>query len=104
MAKFYGEIGFIETIETSPGIWVEEPESRNYYGDVLNNTRRLDSKAINDDITISVEISIVADPYAMNHFHNMRYVVYMGQKWKVTSVQVEQPRLKLSLGGLYHGE
>ena len=104
MAKFYGVIGFAETVETSPGIWTEQITERKYYGDVIRNSRRLQSTdQVNDDITISNEISIIADPYANGHFYSIRYVEFMGTKWKVSNAEVKYPRLVLSLGGLYNG-
>lgn len=103
MAKFYGEIGYVETIETEPGVWVENIIKRNYYGDLIRNTRSLVSSGnVNDNINISNEISILADPYANEHFHSMRYVEFMGAKWKVTNVEVKYPRLILTIGGLYN--
>ena len=105
MAKYYGSIGFAETVETTPGVWVEQITERKYYCDLLENTRRLEfSGSVNDDVNISNRISIVADPYANQNFHSMRYAEYMGSKWKVSSVKVERPRLILTLGGLYNGE
>lgn len=102
MAKFYGAIGFNETRETTPGVWTEEIVERNYYGDLIRNTRRLQSSEyLNDDINVSNEISIVADPYATQNFHSMRYVAFMGAKWKISNVDVQYPRLILTLGGLY---
>lgn len=103
MAKYYGSIGYAVTQETSPGVWEEIIEERNYYGDVIRNTRRMNSTdKINNDIDVSNEISILADPFAMNNFHTMRYAEFMGAKWKVTNVEVQFPRLILSIGGLYH--
>ena len=103
MAKFYGEIGYVESTETEPGIWVENIVKRNYYGDLIRNTRSLVSSGnVNDNINISNEISILADPYANEHFHSMRYVEFMGAKWKITNVEVKYPRLILTIGGLYN--
>lgn len=104
MAKFFGEIGYVTTEETNPGVWEEIPNARDYYGDVLSNYRRLESSGnLNDDININVKISIVADPYAIQHFHTMRYVKFEGAKWKITNVEPQYPRLILTLGGLYNG-
>ncbi|MCF8018190.1 MAG: hypothetical protein K9L62_02205 [Vallitaleaceae bacterium] len=104
MGKFYGEIGYVITIETSPGIWEPTISTKNYYGDVIRNTRRLQtSGSVNDDINVSNIISILADPFAYENFHAIRYVVYMGTKWKVTDVDVQYPRLNLTLGGVYNG-
>ena len=103
MPKFYGAVGYSKTVETSPGVSVEQITERNYYGDVIRNTRRLQSAdKVNDDINVSNEISIIADPYANDHFYAIRYVVFQGAKWKVSNVDVQYPRLILSLGGLYN--
>lgn len=105
MAKFYGKIGYANTVETKPGVYEEQIVERSYYGDLIRNTRRLQSAdQVNDNINISNEISIVADPYATNNFHTMRYAVFMGTKWKVSNVEVSYPRLILTLGGVYNGQ
>ena len=105
MAKFYGAVGYAETIEMSPGVWVEQITERNYYGELIRNTRRLQSVShVNDDINIANELSIVADPYAYQNFHAMRYVEFMGSRWKVSNVEVQSPRLILTMGGVYNGE
>lgn len=104
MNKFYGKIGYAITKETTPGVWVEQIVERSYYGDVIRNIRRLQSSEnLNDDINVSNEISIVADAFANQNFHSMRYVEYMSTKWKVSSIEVKYPRLILSIGGVYNG-
>ena len=103
MAKWCGIIGYAEQVETTPGVWSEQISERKYYGDVIRNNRRLQSAGkLNDDINVGNEISIIADPFANNNFHSMRYVEFMGTKWKVTTVDVQYPRLILSLGGVYN--
>lgn len=104
MAKWFGEIGFGETSETSPGVWTETVTSRKYYGDFIRNSRRLQtsSEKVNDDLNISNQLSIVADPYATKNFHMMRYATVMNAKWKITDVEVQYPRLILTLGGVYN--
>ena len=104
MTRWCGVIGYAETLEIEPGVWSEEFTERKYYGDLLRNSRRLQgSQQINDDITISNQISILADPYAVQHFHAIRYAELFGTKWKVSSVEVQYPRLILELGGAYNG-
>ena len=104
MAKYFGKIGFAETVETRPGVWVEEIVEKEYFGDVFRNTRRLQSgDQINDNLTVSNEISVVSDPYADANFHSIRYVEFMGTKWKATNVEVKYPRLVMTLGGVYNG-
>lgn len=105
MAKFYGTIGYGISEETTPGVWEDRIVERQYYGDLVRNTRRMqNSEHLNDSINISNEISIVADPYANENFHLMRYVTFMGTKWKITSVEVQYPRLILSIGDVYNAE
>lgn len=105
MAKFYGKIGYAETVEINPGVWQEQITERSYFGDLGRNTRMLQSSSqLNDNINISNEISIVADPFANQNFHLMRYVEFMGAKWKITNVEVKYPRLILTVGGVYNGE
>ncbi len=105
MAKYFGKIGYSVTQETVPGVWEESVTERSYYGDLIKNTRRYQSAdKVNDDLGISNEISILADPYAYENFHAMKYVEFMGAKWKVTNVEVQYPRLILTVGGVYNGE
>jgi hypothetical protein len=105
MAKFYGPIGYAESVEKSPGVFMDEVTVRNYSGDLLSNNSRWSSssESTNDDLNISNRISILADPYAYQNFHSMKYVEFMGTKWKINSVEVQYPRLILSIGGVYNG-
>lgn len=103
MAKFFGKIGYAETQQTSPGVWEEKITEREYFGDLTRNIRRLQSSGnLNDNIVVANEISIVADPFANQNFHAMRYVEFMGTKWKINSVEVQYPRLNLTLGEQYN--
>lgn len=102
--KYYGNIGFAETKETSPGIYVEQITERIYYGDVLEYSRDLRySDKINDNIDIGNRLSIVADDKAYNNMASIRYAVFMGNKWKVSSIKVQIPRLLLTLGDEWNG-
>lgn len=104
MAKYYGVIGFGETAEVTPGEWVDQIVERPYFGDVIKNMRRLGGgDKVNPDLLVSNQISVVADAYANSTFHAIRYIEWMGNLWKVTDVEVERPRLILSLGGVYDG-
>ena len=104
MAKFYGKVGYGISKETAPGVWVDEIMERPCYGELVRNTRKMQmSDKVIDDINIANEISILADPFARDNFQYMRYVEFMGVKWKVTTIDVQFPRLILSIGGLYNG-
>ena len=108
MPKFYGMIGFEQTHEDPPesGIWKEEIVERPFYGDVVRNSRRLGNGGeINSNVQISNSISIVADKDAYANFHQIRYAVWQGVKWRVESIDASNPpRLTLELGSRYTAE
>ena len=106
MAKFYGPIGYATTVETEPGVWTDDIADRFYAGDIIRNTSRWspNPNSTNDDLNISNQFSIIADPFAYQNFHSMKYVEFMGTKWKITNVDASQyPRLILTVGGVYNG-
>jgi hypothetical protein len=105
MARFYGAIGYGEATETAPGVWEDVITEKSYYGDILQNNRKLEyeGEKVNNDISLNNLISIVADAYAGEHFHAIRYIRWAGTLWTVTNVKVESPRLILRLGGVYNG-
>ncbi len=103
MARFYGNVGYAKSEETAPGVWEDSITVRPYYGDVIRNTRRWENgEGVNDNLTINNQISIVADAYAYQNFHAIKYVEWMGSKWKVSSADVERPRIILNVGGVYY--
>ena len=103
--KYFGAIGYGVTEEIRPGVSLPTITEREYYGEVERNIRRYENSGnVNDDLNINVTLSIVADPFAYQNFHQIRYVNYMGSKWKVSSVEVAYPRLILTLGGVYNGK
>lgn len=105
MAKYYGKIGYRVAYEKKPGVWSNNIIEREYYGDVTRCSRRLQTAdKVNDNVTISNEIRIVADPFAYDNFHSMLYAEFMGSKWKISNVEVSYPRLILSLGEVYNVE
>ena len=104
MPKFFGKVGFGMTQETSPGVWVDKITERDYRGDVTKMVRRLEgSEYLNDNLTVSNTISILADAFANENFFAIRYVRWAGARWKVSSVEVQRPRLILTLGEVYNG-
>lgn len=103
MSKWYGKIGFSIAKETRPGFFQEVVEERSYAGDLSRNQRSWEvGEGLNDNLNISNIISIVADPYAYQNFHAIRYLTFMGSKWKVKTVEVTYPRLILTIGGVYN--
>lgn len=105
MAKFADVIGFGQSVESAPGVHQDVITERQYFGDVIRNTRQLrEGDKINNDITVNNSISIVADAYAIGNILAIRYIKWMGSLWSVTDVEVQRPRLLLRLGGVYNGQ
>lgn len=107
MAKFYGKVGYAITAETKPGVFMPQMTELEYSGDVIRNTSRWTSsnESTNDNLVLNNLISIIADPFANQNFHKMRYVEYMGSLWEITNVDASQrPRLVLTMGGVYNGK
>lgn len=102
--KYHGRVGFVTFVEKIPGVQVEKPVEREYFGDILRNSKRWDSaQQVNPNLNINNQISIVADPYARENLFAIRYISWMGALWDITSVDVQYPRLILSIGGVYNG-
>jgi hypothetical protein len=104
MARFFGRVGYGETVEKAPGVYVDDIVERSYFGDVVRNARNLrEGENLNADLSVQNSISIVADAYANDHFFAIRYVEWAGALWTVPSVEVQSPRLLLRLGEVYNG-
>lgn len=105
MAKFYGPIGFALLSETAPGIWTEiYDESHSYKGDILRRRFNWENSSNqNDDLNISMGISIISDTYAIQHFPAIRYIVWDGVRYEVTAAILQRPRIELSIGGVFNG-
>ena len=103
--RFYGNVGYRMTEEVKPGVWDAQIVERPYYGDVIRATRRLGSdNKVNNDLVIDNQVSIVSDPFSLEHFQNIIYVWWMGTPFKVSRVELEFPRLLLTIGDIYNGE
>lgn len=105
MAKFSGKIGFVIDEEVSPGVFMPKTYEKNYYGDIVRHGRRWDTpNEVSDNLTLSDEISIVADSYLRENLGAIRYVVRFGVKWSVNYIEPNYPRIRLTLGGTYNGD
>lgn len=102
--RFHGVVGYGDTVETAPGVHTDSIVEMSYFGDVVRAARQLsDGENLNKDLSVQNSISIVADAYANEHFFAIRYVMWNGVRWTVSRVEVQPPRLLLTLGGVYNG-
>ena len=104
MDKYYGIIGFADSSEKRPGVWEDTITEKPYYGDVMRYSKSSGSSdKVIDDIRVSNQISILSDPHIMNHLQSLKYLEWLGAKWKVSDIEVKYPRLILTIGGAYNG-
>ena len=104
MAKFYGVIGYAIQIEKRPGVWVDSIIEKSYRGDIILNQQRWQpSENVNDNFNIDNSISIIADEYMYKNVGFIKYIVWMGRKWKIQSLAINRPRIVLQIGGVYNG-
>lgn len=104
MAKFHGTIGFVTTESTGPGVFEEVVTEKSYTGDILRNSRRWeDNQKVISDLTIENRFSIIADSFAIDNTPNMRYITVFGSRWKISSIEIQRPRIILTVGGVYNG-
>lgn len=105
MARFVGKVGYAVSVETAPDIWEEIIKERRYKGKYLNETfSHYSGEEVNENVSLSSRISIVADAYSFEHYSYIKYVVdSVGVYWEVNSIQLNRPRLILSTGGVYNG-
>lgn len=102
--KWFGEIGFSSENEEEAGVTENVIETRRYFGDVIRNTRHDQNDQITSNFNISNQISVVADPYVLGNLHNIVYVTFMGTKWRISSIDIQWPRLILNIGDVYKME
>lgn len=110
MTKFAGLVGYVTQEETVPGVWSPVPNPKMMKGDTLrlsstngNGARISDSGKANDDITLSHRVSLIGDAYAFDNYFNIAWVEVRGRKWEVTTVEIQRPRIIVTLGGLWNG-
>lgn len=104
MAKYFGKVGFVETMETAPGVWEEVATEREYSGDVIRDSRKWEGgEHLNDNLNIGNTISLIPDDYAIDHFFALRYIYWMGTCWKINTITFERPRITITIGGVYNG-
>ena len=99
--------GYIYTAESfeGSGVYEENEVTRSYAADTIKKRSSWPSAdKQNDDISFNNELSIIADGYAFNNFQFLKYVIFKGTKWEVSSVELDYPRLIVSFGGVYNGE
>jgi hypothetical protein len=104
MSKYSGMIGFVRNYEKEPGIWEDEVTEKKYTGDILKNNQRFSvGSTITGDVKITNVFSIMGNKYAFDHVSDIRYLEWRGNRWVVESIELNYPRLEMTIGGIYNG-
>ncbi len=104
MAKFHGMIGYIESEETAPGVHSNNIREHSCNGDILRNYKRWETgEVVNNGLTIDNRFSIITDEFILGNTHKMRYLKIGDTAWKITSFEIQRPRIILMVGGVYDG-
>lgn len=103
MKRWCGNIAFTNTVEVEQDVWVDQPVTKFYKGNILQEYVKNQDNNVNEDINISNRVSVITDMFLMSHLNSISYVEFYGIKWKVSSIEVSYPRVNLTLGGVYNG-
>ena len=102
MGKFYGKIGFSTKQETKPGVFETIIKERVYYGEISKKSLKNQiGEQVNDNLRVNTQVSILCDEYLSDHFSEICYIMYIGKPWKVSTADVDYPRITLTLGDIY---
>lgn len=100
MAKYSGLVGYVTQGETTPGVWssIENPVPMR--GDLIRASlsRQNDSK-VNSDVSLNHRVSLIGDAYAFQQYYNIRWIELDGLRWEVNSVELQRPRIIVTIGG-----
>jgi hypothetical protein len=110
MSKYAGLVGYVTQEESVPGVWSQVEKTSTMKGDIIrqsstngNGARISDTGKINDDISLSHRVSLLGDAYAFNNYYAIKWIKIDGHKWQVTSVELQRPRIIITVGGLWNG-
>jgi len=104
MARFSGEVGYVTQEETTPGVWTSVDKVRTMRGDLIRqNANNRDSDKANGDVSLNHRVSLVGDAYSFANYFNIKWIKIDGYKWKVTSIEIQSPRIIVTIGGMYNG-
>jgi hypothetical protein len=103
MAKYAGLVGYVTEEESVPGVWSPVETHRRMRGDIIRQSASVKSdEKMNSDISLNHRVSLIGDVYAFGNYSNIKWIEMDGLKWEVSSIEIQRPRLIISLGGIWH--
>jgi hypothetical protein len=104
MSRFSGLLGFVRTELSDGGIYNEVSTEIKAKGTFRKISSRVYSEQeVNASVRLANEISVIGNNEIFNHLNSLKYVVWKGTKWSVTTITLEPPRVIIVLGGVYNG-
>jgi hypothetical protein len=103
MSKFAGLVGYVTQEESVPGVWSQVDKTVMMKGDIIRQSSSQNGDNVNTDVTLNHRVSLLGDSYAFNNYYAIKWIQMDGHKWKVTSVELQRPRIVLTVGGLWNG-
>jgi hypothetical protein len=104
MSKFAGLVGYVTQEESAPGVWTQVDKTSKMKGDIIRqSSSSQNGDKINSDVALSHRVSLLGDSYAFNNYFAIKWIQIDGRKWQVTSVELQRPRIILTVGGLWNG-
>lgn len=102
--KYSGKVGFASKVQTSPGVWEDTIIERDYIGDVLQRTERLDEgDSVIPRYYTTTSVSVLSDGVLKERYSDVRYVTFGGIRWTVQSIIHKFPRIEMFLSEEYNG-
>lgn len=104
--RFYGIIGYGIPSEDDYGVVTNRIIERMHMGDIIKVvTRNEPAQQVNNNIRLNNSFSIVKDAFITENFQYIKYIVFNGARWEVSSATVDpdRPRINIEAGQVYNG-
>lgn len=104
--RFYNIIGYGIPDEDEYGVVTNTIVERMHMGEVNKVvTRNEPAQQVNNNIRLNNTFSIVMDAFITENFQYIKYIVFNGVRWEVSSATVDpdRPRINIEAGQVYNG-
>lgn len=97
-------LGFAESKQVRPGIWDDEITEVPKLAEVRQRTETFQVEGnVIPEYKTTTSVSVLSQGPVKPDYSNLRYVLYAGERWIVTSAVHEPPRMTLFIGEVYSG-
>lgn len=104
--RFYGVIGYGIPSEDDYGVVTNRIIEHMHMGDIIKVVTRNElAQQVNNNIRLNNSFSIVKDAFITENFQYIKYIVFNGARWEVSSATVDpdRPRINIEAGQVYNG-